>query len=119
MNLNKRRAKFVYDGTRLAAIAAMAPVIPAPYEEREQEFLDQFEAVIEKQCGPDRMMNLEEIHNTWWQRYIDMGWVYGETYDPEAKTHPDMVPYWELGQEERDKDEVWATFCDIARQFIN
>ena len=52
------------------------------------------------------------------QAYLDMGWAYGETYDPEAKTHPDLVPYWGLGQLERDKDEVYLVLCDIARQYI-
>ena len=36
-----------------------------------------------------------------------MGWRYGEKYDADLKTHPDMVPYAELGQLEQDKDAVF------------
>lgn len=34
MTINQRRAEFVYEAARLAAIAASAPIIPAPYAER-------------------------------------------------------------------------------------
>jgi hypothetical protein len=50
--------------------------------------------------------------------YIEMGWVYGEKYDRYAKVHPDLVPYAQLGQLERDKDDVFMALCDIARQWI-
>jgi hypothetical protein len=52
------------------------------------------------------------------QAYYSMGWVYGETYDREAKTHPDLVPYAKLGQLERDKDAVFVALCEIARRWI-
>ena len=44
-SLNKRRAIFVYEGARLAAQAAGAPIIPASWNEREQAFREQFLAV--------------------------------------------------------------------------
>jgi len=34
-DLNERRAVFVYEAARLAAIAAQAPIVPVPWEERE------------------------------------------------------------------------------------
>tara|TARA_Y100000310_G_scaffold318729_1_gene373148 strand:- start:689 stop:850 length:162 start_codon:yes stop_codon:yes gene_type:complete len=47
-----------------------------------------------------------------------MGWVYGEVRDVEKKTHPDMVPYAQLGQLEQDKDAVFVALCEIARQWV-
>lgn len=47
-----------------------------------------------------------------------MGWVYGEKYDREAKIHPDLIPYEQLGQLERDKDAVFVALCEIARNYI-
>lgn len=47
-----------------------------------------------------------------------MGWAFGVVYNPEVKTHPDMVPYHLLGQLERDKDAVFVALCEIARQWI-
>ena len=52
------------------------------------------------------------------QAYYAMGWVYGEKYDKEKRIHPDLVPYEQLGQLERDKDSVFIALCEIARLFI-
>ena len=116
--IQERRASFVYDAARLAAIAANAPVIPSPWGDREQPFKDQFIKVIELQCSDKRSSSPEELHGSWMQGYFSMGWVYGEKYDREKKIHPDLVPYVQLGQLERDKDAVFIALCEIARQWI-
>lgn len=116
--LNERRAEFVYNGARLAAIAAEAPIIPVEWMEREAAFKSQFLEVIERQCGEQRSKSPEELHGSWMQAYLTMGWVYGDVYDREKLTHPDLVPYASLGQLERDKDAVFVALCEIARQFI-
>lgn len=113
-----RRAEFVYDAARLAAIAAQAPVIPVPWPEREEAFREQFLHVIERQCGPRRSSSPEELHGSWMEAYFKMGWVYGEEYDRAKKIHPDLVPYVQLGQLEQDKDAVFMALCEIARQWI-
>jgi len=114
----ERRAKFVYDAARLAAIAAEAPVIPVPWDERENAFREQFLAVIERQCGPQRSSSPEELHGSWMQAYLTMGWIYADTYNRETRTHPDLVPYADLGQREQDKDSVFIALCEIARLWI-
>lgn len=116
--LTERRAEFVYEAARLAAVAAQAPIVPASWAEREDAFRLQFLEVIERQCGPNRSASPEELHGSWMQAYVNMGWRYGETYDREAKIHPDLVPYAQLGQLERDKDAVFVALCEIARQWI-
>ncbi len=117
-DLTERRAEFVYNGARLAAEAAGAPIVPVPWAEREEAFKSQFLGVIEAQCGPDRCSSPEQLHDAWWVAYENMGWVYGETYDREAKVHPDMVGYHDLGQLEQDKDAVFVALCEIARKWI-
>ena len=117
-DLNERRAEFVYNAARLAAIGSEAPIVPVSWSEREQPFRDQFLKVIERQCGEQRSSSPEELHGSWMQAYFTMGWFYGERYDREAKTHPDLVPYSDLGQLERDKDAVFVALCEIARRFI-
>lgn len=116
--LNERRAVFVYEGARLAAVAAGAPIVPAPWDEREAAFRTQFLEVVDRQCGPQRSGSPEELHGSWMQAYFAMGWIYGEAYNREGKTHPDLVPYAQLGQLERDKDAVFVALCEIARQWI-
>lgn len=116
--LNERRAEFIYDAARLAAMAAGAPIIPALWADREQPFRKQFLEVIYTQCGPLRSGSPERLHADWMLAYYDMGWVYGEKYDRELKIHPDLVPYNDLGQLEQDKDAVFVALCEIARLWI-
>ena len=116
--LLERRAEFVYNAARLAAIASGAPIVPDIWQEREQPFQDQFLEVIDRQCGEQRSQSPEELHGGWMQAYIEMGWVYGEEYDREQRIHPDLVPYAQLGQLEQDKDAVFVALCEIARQWI-
>lgn len=117
-DFNERRAWFVYEGTRIAAAAALAPIVQEPWAERDEAFRTQFIKVIDRQCGPDRSGSPERLHEDWVKAYEAMGWTYGEVRDPIAKTHPDMVGYWELGQLERDKDAVFVALCEIARQWV-
>ena len=116
--LTERRAEFVYNGARLAAEAAGAPIIPVLWAEREEAFKTQFLEVIDRQCGEMRSKSPEELHGSWMQSYITMGWKYGEVYSREDKIHPDLVPYDDLGKLEQDKDSVFVALCEIARQWI-
>ena len=116
--LEERRAIFVYEGARLAAIAANAPIIPEYWLDRDEAFRSNLREVVARQCGYTRSGSPAELHGGWVQAYIDMGWSYGPVRDIEKKTHPDMVPYAMLGQLEQDKDAVFVALCEIARQWI-
>lgn len=118
MTLTERRAEFVYNAARLAAIAAGAPIVPILWAEREEAFRAQMLPVIERQCGPDRKTSPEELHNDWVLAYLEMGWAPAKEYSLAKRLHPDMVPYNDLGQLERDKDEVFVALCEIARQWV-
>ena len=118
MNLTERKSEFVYNAARLAAIGSNAPIIPVIWDEREEPFKEQFLKVIERQCGENRSHSAEELHGSWMQSYFSMGWVYGDEYDREKKIHPDLVPYKQLRQLEKDKDAVFIALCDVARQWI-
>jgi hypothetical protein len=117
-SLLRHRAVFVYEAARLQAAACNAPVVPPPWSEREQDFKDQFYDIIDKMCGPTRFTSPEEAHDSWWRQYEEMGWVYGPVRDPVKKTHPDMVPFGELGWEERIKDAVFIALCEMARKWV-
>ena len=89
MSLTERRARFIYEGARLAADAARAPIVPVVWEQREQVFRDQFLRVVERQCGEQRSTSPEELHGSWMQAYFAMGWAFSlstsiSTYPPVA-----------------------------------
>lgn len=115
---NERRAIFVYEAARLQAIAVDAPVVPEPWDEREQPFRSQFLNVVDMMTGPDRKNSPEELHEDWVRAYEAMGWTYGPERDANRKTHPDMVPFSQLEKREQDKDAVFIALCEIARLWV-
>ncbi|MCV7174908.1 ryR domain protein [Mycolicibacterium sphagni] len=116
--LLERQAIFTYETARLQAAAVDAPIVPAPWSERDEMFRTQYLATTAMMMGPDRLTDPEVVHNFWWNSYKVRGYVYGPVVDHEAKTHPDMVPFADLGWEERIKDAVWIALNEVARQWI-
>lgn len=56
-----------------------------------------------------------ESHASWLREKEGTGWRFGEVKDPEAKTHPCMVPYDQLPEAQRRKDGIFvATVCAVA-----
>jgi hypothetical protein len=49
----------------------------------------------------------ESQHQAWCQQKYDDGWRYGEAKDAEKKTHPCLVPYDELPEEQQRKDTLF------------
>lgn len=54
-----------------------------------------------------RVTTPADSHANWLAQKETEGWVYGAEKDPEAKTHPCMVPYDELPDEQRTKDVLF------------
>jgi hypothetical protein len=50
----------------------------------------------------------EQQHDAWCQSKFDDGWVYGDTKDADAKTHPCLVPYSDLPAEQKVKDHLFV-----------
>ena len=50
----------------------------------------------------------KNVHETWAASRISQGWTYGEQRDDEKKTHPCLVPYEELPEEEKEYDRNTA-----------
>ncbi len=48
-----------------------------------------------------------DTHANWLAEKEADGWVYGETKDPVAKTHPRLLPYDQLPVEQRVKDSIF------------
>ena len=46
----------------------------------------------------------KNVHEVWAETRIQQGWKYGEQRNDELKTHPCLVPYEELPEEEKEYD---------------
>ena len=58
---------------------------------------------------PEEIIALAEIlakntHEVWSKGKMDEGWVHGETVDYKLKTHPDLIPYEQLSETQKDYD---------------
>lgn len=53
-------------------------------------------------------------HNEWMRVKREDGWVYGPVKDPEAKTHPCMVPFDQLPHEQQFKDKLFRTIVHAS-----
>ena len=46
----------------------------------------------------------KNVHEVWAETRINQGWSYGEQRNDELKTHPCLVPYEQLPEEEKEYD---------------
>lgn len=46
----------------------------------------------------------KNVHEVWAETRIKQGWTYGEQRNDELKTHPCLVPYEDLPDEEKEYD---------------
>ena len=51
----------------------------------------------------------ENAHDQWARKRIAEGWTYGPKRDDKKKTHPDLVPYRELPESEKEYDRTTVT----------
>lgn len=54
-----------------------------------------------------------ERHESWMAMHLESGWVYGEEFDPQKKTHPNLKPWDELPASTRSKARIFD-FCAKA-----
>lgn len=57
----------------------------------------------------------EASHESWMAQKVNEGWVYGSVKDPEAKTHPCIVPFAELPKEQQAKDFIFRAVVHALR----
>ena len=50
----------------------------------------------------------QQSHESWMTLKLSQGWVYGDTKDADKKTHPCLVPYDQLSEDQRYKDELFT-----------
>ena len=50
----------------------------------------------------------ENVHDAWAQERLRQGWRYGSIYDRENNTHPSLISYGELTEQEKQVDRETA-----------
>ena len=73
-------------------------------------------------CVPEELKQLGEylaknIHEVWSQQRMNEGWTYGPVRDEAAKKHPDLIPYEELTEGEKDYDR--STSMETIRVILS
>lgn len=58
-------------------------------------------------------------HDNWSAEKIAAGWKFGETKDPEAKTHPCLLPFDRLPPEQQAKDHLFRGIVHSLAPFIS
>jgi len=54
-------------------------------------------------------------HENWMRHKVADGWVYDDVKDPEAKTHPCMVPFDQLPREQQAKDALFRAIVHAIK----
>jgi hypothetical protein len=80
---------------------------PAPSQPWDCESDETRQSAIDGVSSVRRGTTPRELHESWMAFKREHGWVYGPEKDPEARTHPCMVDYDALPQEQRDKDQLF------------
>ncbi len=60
----------------------------------------------------------ENGHDIWAQQRIADGWEYGDVRNDARKTHPDLIPYNQLSESEKEYDRLTVTSALKATQSL-
>lgn len=74
--------------------------IPQPVNTSDVELSQELMQLVEQMA--------KNVHEVWAETRISQGWTYGEQRDDGRKTHPCLVPYEELPEEEKEYDRNTA-----------
>ena len=81
--------------------------VPSPdwYDAPEYQRQESTASVTEALADPGRTP--EQNHQGWVDRLTAAGWKHGNAKDAAAKTHPDLLPFGELPEDEKQKDRLF------------
>ena len=61
----------------------------------------------------------KENHNLWMEEKMNQGYTYGDVLDVEKKTHPSMIPFEDLSDVEKRKDEMDVLMVRLANNLFD
>lgn len=83
--------------------------VPQPVDTSNVQLPTELDELVEKIA--------ENVHEVWAQSRMEQGWTYGEKRNDVLKTHPCLIPYEELPEEEKayDRDTAFGTLKLITK----
>ena len=69
---------------------------PQPIDTNDVKLPNELEELVEQMS--------KNVHEVWAETRIKQGWTYGDQRNDELKTHPCLVPYKDLPEEEKEYD---------------
>jgi ryanodine receptor 2 len=66
--------------------------------------VDTSDVVLPEELLPLVEQMAKNVHDVWAETRIQQGWTYGPERNDEQKTHPCLVPYEDLPEEEKEYD---------------
>ena len=70
--------------------------IPQPIDTNDVKLPEDLEVLVEQMS--------KNVHEVWAETRINQGWTFGEKRNDDLKTHPCLIPYEELPEEEKEYD---------------
>ena len=74
--------------------------IPQPIDTSDVELPEELKPLVEQMS--------KNVHEVWAETRVKQGWTYGEQRNDELKTHPCLIPYEELPEQEKQYDRNTA-----------
>lgn len=75
----------------------------------EPEMIDTSDVVLSEELQQLIEQISKNVHEVWAHNRIEQGWKYGPVRNDALKTHPCLVPYEKLSEEEKDYDRNTCT----------
>lgn len=73
---------------------------------------DKIRAGVETHLSSSKSLSPKQAHEAWLKHMKAEGWTYGRVKNEDTRHHPCIVPYEDLPEDQRLKDEI---FCAIVR----
>ena len=70
--------------------------IPQPIDTSNVKLPEDLEQLVEQMS--------KNVHEVWAETRIKQGWTYGDERNDQLKTHPCLIPYEDLTEEEKEYD---------------
>lgn len=106
--MNKMHIAKVAHEVNRAYCEALDDYSQAPWGEtpewQKNSIMDGVQAIMDR-----RVTSPGGAHRSWLEHKERDGWVYGEEKDAKKKTHPLMIPYEDLPEEQKIKDVLFFT----------